>query len=190
MLIRVCLPQSGYVPGQTIITTVQVSNQSRIKVEMVKFILRQIIHYHSSSPQTKKLEEIIDICQHRIITADDKELNQLKQDLVIPAVPPTISMLSRVINIYYEVKVEIKVRGAHVNPVICIPITIGTYPLINYQPHQSDEPIPDQGDVGISTDMEVHLGSIPVQPINRPLSNTSRQSEDLRKFDHTPKEIL
>lgn len=185
MLIRVGLPQSGYVPGQTITTLVEVSNLSRIKVEMVKFILRQIIHYHSSSPRTKTLEEIIDICQQRVITADDKELNQLKQDMVIPAVPPTISNLSRVINIHYEVKVEINVRGTHINPVLCIPITIGTYPLISYQQFQSDA---HRDNVEVSTEVGIHAGSIPVQPINRPLSNISRQSENLRKFGHTPKE--
>lgn len=113
MLIRASIPQSGYVPGQTIVISAEISNQSSIKVEEVKFGIRKIVHYHSQSPYTKTLEEIVDVCEQRVSGRDGKALGQLKQDLVIPAVPPTIATLSRVININYEVKVEVKVRGAH-----------------------------------------------------------------------------
>lgn len=173
MSIKVSLPQSGYVPGQTVALVADISNQSRIKVEMVKFILQQVIHYHSSTPHNKTLEEVNDICQQIILTTDDKELNQLQQNLVIPAVPPTISKLSRVININYELKVEVKVRGAHVNPVVRIPLTIGTYPLVNYQPISVQ---------GVTEPSSWDVFQNTVQPIVRPLSNATMHFEDLRKY--------
>lgn len=171
MLIRASIPQSGYVPGQTIVISAEISNQSSIKVEEVKFGIRKIVHYHSQSPYTKTLEEIVDVCEQRVSGRDGKALGQLKQDLVIPAVPPTIATLSRVINLYYEVKVEVKVRGAHLNPIIRLPITIGTYPLTTYyQPHQQlNQYVP------ASTAMHHRLETIDMSVIERPSSTATAE---------------
>lgn len=177
MLIRASIPQSGYVPGQTIVISTEISNQSSIKVEEVKFGIRKIVHYHSQSPHTKTLEEIVDVCEQRVSGRDGKVLEQLKQDLVIPAVPPTIATLSRVININYEVKVEVKVRGAHINPIIRLPITIGTYPLTTYyQPHQQlNQYVPGSATMHHrpeDIDMSVivgHSSTATVEPIMHPL---------------------
>uniref|UniRef100_A0A1B0D8F9 Arrestin-like N-terminal domain-containing protein n=1 Tax=Phlebotomus papatasi TaxID=29031 RepID=A0A1B0D8F9_PHLPP len=40
-----------------------------------------------------------------------------------------LKILCRVITVSYEVKIEAKVSGAHLNPVVKIPITLGTVPL-------------------------------------------------------------
>lgn len=80
-----------------------------------------------------------------------KENGRFEKNLPIPAVPPTNTLLCKVIQITYEVhvsiinlifrntlscghilsQVEAKVAGAHQNPLIKIPLTIGTIPLIN-----------------------------------------------------------
>lgn len=177
-MIKASIPQSGYVPGQTIVVSGEISNQSRVSPEYVKFTLRQIVHYNSQTPHVKTLEEIVDICEQRVTGLDDKSMSQLKQELVIPPIPPTIYMLSRVININYEVKVEVKVRGAHLNPVIRLPITIGTYPLVNY-PVVHNGPIPVQMVTGASAPTP---DSPHVEPITLPLAGDRRTAEDLRKL--------
>lgn len=180
MLLRASIPQSGYVPGQIIVITAEISNQSSIKAEDIRFSLRKIIHYHSQSPHMKTLEEIVDVCEQRIMLDDGKNMNEMKQDLEIPAIPPTIATLSRVININYEIKVEVKVKGVHMNPVIRMPITIGTVPLMNYQTTQYPapiqapvviEPVPTGAPIGIMGAAVPNTGPavLQVEPISQPI---------------------
>lgn len=183
MLIRATIPQSGYVPGETVVITGEISNQSKVKVEEVKFVLRKIIHYHSQTPHIKTLEEIENVCEQRINGEDPKALSQMRQELQIPAIPPTIATLSRVININYEIKVEVKVK-AHINPVIRIPITIGTAPLVNYGPNmQLPPPMFAINPVQSATHLEEPIIR-PEEPIAHPILNyrSSSADADLREF--------
>lgn len=163
--------------------TAEISNQSRVKVEEVKFLLRKIIHYHSQTPHIKTLEEIENVCEQRITGEDAKALSQLRQDLQIPAIPPTIATLSRVININYEIKVEVKVK-AHINPVIRIPITIGTAPLVNYGPNMQLPP-PMFAINPVQSAAHPEGATLrPEEPITQPIQNYrfSSTDADLRKF--------
>lgn len=181
MLIRASISQSGFVPGQVVPVVVEISNQSKVQVEEIRFSLRKIIHYNSQSPTSKTLEEIETVCEQRVGGLEQKELSQLKQDLNIPAVPPTIGHLCRVININYEIKVEVKVGKAHLNPVVRMPITIGTVPLFNYPDgslHSAQMPI-----------MTVQNASAPNAPVaidgDEPEIHTirsSRPEHELRKY--------
>lgn len=177
MIIRVRIPQSGYVPGQVVSVLVEITNQSRTRVQEVKFDIRKIIQYHSQTPQTKTLEEKGSICGHRLTPGDDKELCQMKQDIIIPAIAPTITQ-SSVVNLNYEIKVEVVVSGAHVNPVVRLPIIIGTYPLVNHMPYNTAGVVPIQGAV----EMPQYHSNVP-QPIIQPIQISPRQvTEELRKL--------
>lgn len=169
MTIRASIPQSGYVPGQIVVVLAEITNQSRVAVEEVKFSLRKIVHYHSQSPHMKTLEEIVDVCEQRQSGIQVKELSQLKQDLQIPAIPPTISTLSRVIQIHYEIKVEVKVKGTHINPIIRMPITIGTVPLL--PTHYPPPPPPVLSTTNVPQPVvqpivqPIHMNRSPIQPM-------------------------
>jgi hypothetical protein len=54
---------------------------------------------------------------------------EIKLSLLIPPLPPTNLNYSRVINTTYQLRIVAKVTGAHKNPVVNIPIRIGTIPL-------------------------------------------------------------
>lgn len=49
----------------------------------------------------------------------------------MPCVPPTLDVLSKIINVTYEIVVTVCVSGPHYNPDVIIPITIGTMALVN-----------------------------------------------------------
>ncbi|XP_059610615.1 arrestin domain-containing protein 3-like [Phlebotomus argentipes] len=122
-------PQSGYVPGQTITVHAEIANASSVKLDEVRFALRKIIRFTSQKPRSKTIEETLTITEARIAGMKKKQSGKFEQHLQIPPLPPTSLTLCRVITISYEVKIEAKVSGAHLNPVVKIPVTIGTVPL-------------------------------------------------------------
>lgn len=133
----------------------------------------------------------MDIYEQRQSGIELKELGQLKQDMQIPAIPPTISTLCRVIQIQYEIKVEVKVKGSHVNPSIRLPITIGTVPLA-YDPYLHSQPA-NNNYYGIQTVPNPTIMPVqnygepivqqPIQPIALPIHNnrTITPPNELRK---------
>lgn len=123
------IPQSGYVPGQKIIVSTEITNMSNIPVDRMKFMLRKIIAYHSQTPSTKTKQEIVVIQERRAGGVSKKDHGRFQVCLPIPPEPPTNTNLCKVIHITYEVKIEAKISGPHQSPYVLIPITIGTIPL-------------------------------------------------------------
>lgn len=123
------IPQSGYVPGQKVIVTTDVTNVSNIPVDQMKFMLRKMISYHSQTPSVKTKTETVVIQERRTGGVPTKDHGRFQVVLPIPPEPPTNTNLCKVIHITYEVKIEAKIRGPHLSPSIKIPITVGTVPL-------------------------------------------------------------
>lgn len=123
------IPQTGYVPGQKVIVSAEVTNMSTIPVDRMKFMLRKIISYHSQTPSTKTKNELVVIQERRAGGVAKMDHGRFQMTLPIPPEPPTNTNLCKVIHITYEVKVEAKIGGPHQSPCIRIPITIGTVPL-------------------------------------------------------------
>lgn len=127
------IPQSGFVSGQVIKVSTEVTNMSTIPVNEMKFLLRKIVSYHSQTPSSKTKEEIVDIQERRTGGVAKNDHGRFLVSLPVPPVPPTNINLCKVIHITYEIKVEARLSGLHTNPYIRIPITIGTIPLnLNY----------------------------------------------------------
>lgn len=142
MILTVNIPKSGFVPGETVDVNGSVSNASSAKPEEVRIMLRQIIHYHSQTPHAKTKEEIIDLVEKRSPADPRMEMIKFQDMLILPPLPPSLTTSCRVVNISYEVYVEVKIRGVYLNPHLRIPITIGTYPLVNYY-QQPTAPLPN-----------------------------------------------
>lgn len=123
------IPQSGYVPGQTIVIYANITNNSRVAVDDVRYYLRRTVRYHSQTPSMKTKEEIVNVQQQRTDGVPRMDDARFKVSLLIPAVPPTNTTLCKVVHISYDVKVEAKVPTMHTNPFVIIPVTIGTVPL-------------------------------------------------------------
>lgn len=164
------IPQSGFVSGQVIKVSTEVTNMSTIPVDEMKFLLRKIVSYHSQTPSSKTKEEIVDIQERRTGGVSKNDHGRFLVSLPVPPVPPTNINLCKVIHISYEIKVEARLSGLHSNPYIRIPITIGTIPLnLNY---------PDPKFPVINT---ISQPPITVQP----LSNTFTQQEMNQAYDQT-----
>lgn len=127
------IPQSGFVPGQVIKVSTEVTNMSTIPVDEMKFLLRKIVSYHSQTPTSKTKVEVVDIQERRVGGVPENDHGRFLVSLPVPPVPPTNINLCKVIHIMYEIKIEARLPGLHKNPYILIPITIGTIPLnLNY----------------------------------------------------------
>lgn len=172
------IPQCGYVPGQIVAVTVDVSNQSKVKVDEVKVILVKIIHYNSQTPYPKSMVEMAIVCEQRKTGLMSKSESHFQEDIQIPAIPPTIITISRVININYEIRVEARVPGVHINPVVKIPISIGTVPLRNY--HQIG--MPSVPVFVNSTASGQERGFIPPANSMQPIEGPLRTDFDLREY--------
>lgn len=123
------IPQTGYVPGQTIRVSASVVNNSRLSINCVKFTLCTVATCHSTTPTRKTKDEVIEIQGKLESGVPPMSDGTFAVVLLVPPVPPSDGVLSHVITIKYVVKIEAKTSGPHVNPILVIPITIGTVPL-------------------------------------------------------------
>ncbi|XP_054741378.1 arrestin domain-containing protein 17-like [Anastrepha obliqua] len=139
--IHVSLPQGGYVPGQTIPVGVLISNETNIRIEEAKVELVMLICYYSQTPRTATKNERIVVAKIKGEGVPVHCKKQFDYALIVPATPPTCFNLCRLLQIAYQVQVEIKVKGWHANQVICVPVTVGNVPLmsvIQKQPTATD----------------------------------------------------
>ncbi|XP_017846042.1 arrestin domain-containing protein 3 isoform X2 [Drosophila busckii] len=130
LLLRLSLPHRGFVPGQSIPLDVLVANDSHIQVKEIKARLIMMVVYY---------------CQNRMGTNNDRVVvsrktgegvhrsskKQFTFELRVPATPPTCFDLCSIIQIGYQVEVEVKVKGWHINERLHLPVTIGNVPLTN-----------------------------------------------------------
>lgn len=129
LLMKVSLPFSGYVPGQSVQVSVELNNQSNVDVEGVKLALEKTITYTSQSPRSKIKIEHGTVKEVFGVGVLNESTGQVAINLVVPPIPPTNISSCKVLKVAYELKVLAKVSGAHRNPFVTIPITIGTIPL-------------------------------------------------------------
>lgn len=151
------IPQSGYVPGQSVIVTANILNRSNMPIDDIRYYLRRIVQYHSQTPAMKTKEEIINIQQQRTGGLSRNDDARFKVALLIPAVPPTNISLCKVVHITYDVKIEAKVSKMHANPFVLIPITIGTVPL-----NENGAIVPVQPPINTGH----NVLTLPIQPSN------------------------
>ena len=129
LFLAASIPISGYVAGQNITVSVEINNESRIDVDDVKISLKKIIFYNSQTPSKRTKEEILTEAEIRCGGVLKRNKGKFAQKLLIPAVPPSNLNYCRVLNVSYEVHVTAKIAGVHRNPLLKLPITVGTVPL-------------------------------------------------------------
>ncbi|KAI8044585.1 hypothetical protein M5D96_000755 [Drosophila gunungcola] len=122
------LPQTGFVPGQTVPVNVLVGNESKIRVYEVKVALAMMITYYSdlSSGVNSERKSVAKL------KADGVMRNSRKMydfQLPIPSTPPSCFHLCRIIKIGYQIEVVAKVKGMHVNGTLVLPVTICGVPI-------------------------------------------------------------
>lgn len=124
------LPQTGFVPGQSIPITLDIVNNSNIKLEEIIFKLKEKIRYTCEVPHAATKFEEREVVKVKADGVDKQHRKHVVVDLELPAIPPTNTNLCRIIQISYELVIRPKssggVRGLKD---LEIPVTIGTIPL-------------------------------------------------------------
>lgn len=155
------LPQSGFVPGQSIVISARIINNSNVIIDYMRFTLRKTIAYHSQTPSNKTKYEVETIQEQRTSGVGINTSIEKNVELVVPPVPPSNGGQCRIINVSYEVKVEAKTGGPHKSPFIVLPITIGTRPLLGAPAQHNYGFAMPQGDCGVSRGEDVVAPTAP-----------------------------
>ncbi|XP_072037634.1 arrestin domain-containing protein 1-like [Amphiura filiformis] len=148
---RVTLDKSGYVPGESIIVTVETNKGSKHPIEAN---LRQVAKFVGSSMRTIKsakrtIANILSTVEHCCLlvsceaTSEQAEMISITMpELIVPPTPPSGLVGCKIITLEYDVVVSNKVMD------VKIPIVIGNVPLHMALPCQhappSFEELPNQ----------------------------------------------
>lgn len=183
------LPQSGFVPGQSIVVTAQINNQSNVPIDYTRFTLRKTIAYHSQIPSAKIKYEVETVQEQRTFGVGTNTNWRREVQLVVPAVPPSNGGQCRLIHVSYEVKVEAKTSGPHQSPFVLLPVTIGTRPLLGGPAQHNFGFAMPQGDCGTNTGGGVPSTHAPVLNAQMPsimqgADGSSNAIEDMREYSH------
>ncbi|XP_035784904.1 arrestin domain-containing protein 17-like [Anopheles albimanus] len=128
LTINVLLPMTGYVPGQFILTTVDISNRSSKCIAEVKLKLRRQVLYRSKCPHEQSKVVRCTLAKFQCSGVDSKSSAGYERRFLVPPEPPTRS--DTIIRLEYYVEVVARVLGMASSPRVRIPITIGTIPLM------------------------------------------------------------
>ncbi|XP_049296864.1 arrestin domain-containing protein 17-like [Anopheles funestus] len=134
LAINVKLPMTGYVPGQFILVTVDISNGSNKCITEVKLKLRRRVRYCSKSPYEHVRSVYNTLAKFQCSGVDAKRSAGYERRFLVPSEPPTRS--DTIIRIEYFVELTGKVQGMAYSPQVRVPITIGTVPLMNLSQRQ------------------------------------------------------
>ena len=124
------IPQAGYVPGQSIPVQALIINNSNIAVSEVRFALIMIVRYVSQNPTQYNVQRI----SVSKIQSDGvlRNCTRSLRDLIhVPATPPTCLHACGVIQIRYQVEMEVVMKSFQKSQTITIPVIIGNIPLAN-----------------------------------------------------------
>ncbi|XP_053668437.1 arrestin domain-containing protein 2-like [Anopheles marshallii] len=162
LFVRVTVPYTGYVPGQAIPLTIDLNNQSSRIIEGVNMKLLQEITYRAEYPGSRTRREVHTIVKHIGDGVGSEALIQYKQRLVVPTVIPTCGDLN-IISVGYRLHITVRVTGCGSDPVLEIPLIIGTTPLMLEQPSSVAIP-PETTATGVSGQSGgFNFGNVPAQ---------------------------
>ncbi|CAB05786.2 Arrestin C-terminal-like domain-containing protein [Caenorhabditis elegans] len=162
--LRVNIPKTGFVPGETVPMNIHILNHSSVPVTEVKAkIIQQckFIAYRngtifrfdggsdtlmSGSSQQTKYDTKPVITQTQPMTVTPGNEHKFVLEFRLPSVTPTICRFSPVITVEYVVQVRVETTSTCGSAAKCeMPILIGTVPIRNYLP----PPIPNNYPIGL-----------------------------------------
>jgi len=121
-----------YAPGEAILITCDVKNQTNRDMGNVQATLFQIVQFnartqHTQQPQSKQeMKEVARVAGPGIPRGEN--FQWVNQPFVIPALPPTTSN-STLINISYQLKIVVSIPFSPKNCEYTFPVVLGTVPL-------------------------------------------------------------
>ncbi|XP_046744517.1 arrestin domain-containing protein 2-like [Diprion similis] len=151
--LSVSLPVRGYIPGQTIPITVDIKNGAEVEIKGVYFTLIKLYTYHG--PTKPRLDEQVIGHHDTQLPKNGQQESSIQHFLQIPEVPPSYQRHSKLIDLEYLIRVEVRVDEMHKNFEIDVPIIIGSVALLastvamangNSNMHQNNDQVPAKCD--------------------------------------------
>lgn len=136
----VCIPYSGFVPGQCIPVTVELDNNSNVDVDTIKIKLDRVVKFKARFPRSKTNSELFKIGNVYIDGVKKHTSKTRMEQLQIPnsLEIPNLKHCGIITDTYF-LNVEACVIGAHLNEVASLQIVLGNIPLtIASNVHQFD----------------------------------------------------
>lgn len=134
LIMRIDIPQNGFVSGQAIMVNTQIDNQSNTPLKGIRFALNLVATFHSQIPRQETRVEKINLCKVKSAPVDKQSTVNFMEILRVPPTPPSCPDLCKIIQISYEIDIMAKIAGVHLSPSLVIPIIIGNVPLM-VSPH-------------------------------------------------------
>uniref|UniRef100_A0A182Q197 Arrestin C-terminal-like domain-containing protein n=1 Tax=Anopheles farauti TaxID=69004 RepID=A0A182Q197_9DIPT len=188
LYVRVTVPYTGYVPGQAIPLTIDLNNQSSRTIEGVNMKLLQEVTYNAETPSKRTRRQVNTIVKHIGDGVGSEAQKHYEQRLVVPTVIPTCGS-QNLINVSYRLHITVRVTGCGSDPVLEIPLIIGSVPLIFYQPETVALPAEATAATTTTTNAAFNFGSnAQLLPTSSSTGNTS--SGGLGRVATLPPEYL
>lgn len=170
IMLRLFLAKIGWAPGEKVPIQVELVNESGTDVDKIKFIMRKVIRYNSTSPPNVCKEEILPVLKKEAGGVQKRSVQRYEHKLEIPSLPPSDDTYSRIIHIRYEIRVEAKIFG-YKNLVLTIPIIVGTTPLVEYTSQPPQHISIQDGSLSINASSQFVYVPVPVPMYH--LTNTT-----------------
>lgn len=125
------LPRGGFVPGESIPVSIEVDNNSDVRIDFVRVKLREDLGFFTRSPSSQKRSESVTINEHIFRTKVDPFQKKLFQvDFYLnPNREWKIFNGCGIITCEYFLKSEAEASGCHKNPDNTTKVIIGTIPF-------------------------------------------------------------
>lgn len=128
--LRVDIMQTGYVPGQMILVSSHINNETSADVKKILITLNLRATYTSDTPCMTTSSEKLCLVKKYCGPVQRNTSRDYAEVIRVPATPPTCDHLSKIVRVSYEICVEAIMNHLMRNPKITIPITIGNVPLV------------------------------------------------------------
>ncbi|XP_058823049.1 arrestin domain-containing protein 4-like isoform X1 [Topomyia yanbarensis] len=125
---NVGLDKRAYVPGENILLTGEIHNQSNVTIKTMKYALIESIQYYAHGKLLhQERRELAAVVRDRIKSGSRDVLQN--GHLSVPPLPPTNLVGCHLIRIQYSVCILIEPNLMERQMVLKVPITLGTYPF-------------------------------------------------------------
>lgn len=132
------IPVNGYISGQIIPIIVEYDNGSSIELNYISLKLQQVIKYWATWPRRAEKMVINDITETRIENIGTYSADTCIKHLLIPPLPPSNLDNCGIIELRYQLFVQVNTSRLHWDLQGTIDLTIGTIPLTKFK-----SPLPD-----------------------------------------------
>uniref|UniRef100_A0A336LUC5 CSON004664 protein n=1 Tax=Culicoides sonorensis TaxID=179676 RepID=A0A336LUC5_CULSO len=127
------LPKKGFVPGDVIPITIEIDNNSDVRIDFIKVKLKEHTNFITHSPRTDTRSDSRTLNEHFFHTAVAPFQKKIFETTFYldPSIDYKLFNGCAIIYTEYFIKSEAESSGCHTNPENSTNITIGTIPFIN-----------------------------------------------------------